>query len=125
MAYSAPNVWEHADNDVNDVQLQKYSDDLEYIHDKSGDNTDVVCTPSRLSSTVFNIVHRQRYLFYRSTGAIKDLSLIEDDITLSEDNGAATDGPFQRYDLDSISWLQYGTLYQVTGVGWCEEDDNP
>ena len=126
MAYSPPNVWLHADNDVDDENLQALSDDLEYIHAKSGDVNYIAVTPARLTdSPVFSIVHRKRYLFYRSTGAIVDLTAVEpeDSITLSE--SSVKTGVFQRYDLDSISWLAYGTLDQVTGVGWCEEDDNP
>lgn len=64
------------------------------------------------------ILHRHRYLHYKSTGAIEDPAGTGTAVSLSNEED------FNVYDLDSVDWLAYGQMYKVTGVDFCMEDSN-
>lgn len=74
----------------------------------------------KASSATFFFVHTHRYLHFSSTGALRDVRGVFPDVSLSEsDSGVGV------LDLDTISWLGYGTLYMVTGVSACLESAEP
>lgn len=99
------------------AEMNKYSTTLDAIHAIWKDSAINLATIAGISSSHFTFVHSTRYLWFRSTGLLKDPAGIEDDISLSD-----PDRP-TRYDLDSISWLVYGSTYYVTGVSWCAESE--
>lgn len=117
MSYTAPPTFAHGDYPTAS-DLNILSDDLDAIHDITGDAAINFATLASVSSAVFTFVHAHRYLYFGSNGAIVDPSGVGDDVSISEENGATT-----KYDLDQISWLFYGQIYQVTGVSWCIESE--
>lgn len=70
----------------------------------------------------FTFIHKHRYLLYsmfdpNDTAIIIDPSGLNDSIALT---GVGRD-EYGEYDLDSISWLSVGMLYQLREVLWAVE----
>jgi hypothetical protein len=76
--------------------------------------------PSDISSAIFTLIHKYRWLWFGSVGLIVDPSGIGDDVSISE---VAGPGNATKYDLDSVPWLVYGAIYRVTGVSFCGESE--
>ena len=119
MAYQAPTQWSHGD-EVCASKMQKYSDSIAYLYSLTTTAGRNYATPfSQMADTQqFWFVHTHRYLIYVSTGVISDPSGIGDDVTLSSDES------INSYDLDTIPWLNYGSLYKIVGCSVCMEDRN-
>jgi hypothetical protein len=133
MAYAVPKQWAHGDT-VSHTNMQKYSDSLNAIYAKSGDakiNPAVLWSyeqwdPANFENSFYTFVHKQRYLWFKSTGAIVDPVRDadpagvagEDDVSLSENQDN-----YGVYDLETIGWLTYGSIYYVTGVSATWEYD--
>lgn len=124
MAYQVPPRWAHGDTDVTHTEMQKYSDAIAAIYAVAGGGKKHWATWANQSdigvSNPFVLIHRGRWLFFSSNGAIVDPSGVGDTVTISE-----VDDTWTRYDLDTVDWLAYGQIYHVTGVSWCMEDDDP
>ena len=116
MAYEVPNRWAHGDVDVSAANINKYTNSIIALAAVIGTVKKTYATPSRQSSAVFTLYHTRRWLWFTSTGAIVDPSGIGTSVSISEVNDT-----FTAYDLDTVEWLTYGSLYTVTGVGWCQE----
>jgi hypothetical protein len=126
MAYSVPKQWAHGDT-VTHTNMQKYSDDLDAVYAKTGAaklnyailGSYAIFDAVNFEDSMYSFIHRKRFLWFRSSGAIVDPLRFadpaglagEDDITISE-----TETDYGIYDLDSVNWLVYGALYFVTGV---------
>ena len=117
MAYQVPPRWNHGDITVAAARMNKYSDALNAIYAVRGDVSVSIATLAGQSEAVFTNIHRERYLYFISDGSIDDPAGIGDSVSISE-----VAGTFTAYDLDTVSWLQYGDLYEVSGVSWCAED---
>jgi len=124
MAYAVPKVWEHGDVPTA-ADMDKYSDALDAIHAKSGDVARNYAAlrerefyRAEFADSDYFLVHKFRYLFFKSTGSI--VSLADSTQTESLSDGGAAWGV---YDLDGVSWLAYGMVYQVTGVSFCFESE--
>lgn len=120
MAYQVPPRWAEGDTDVTSTEMQKYSDSIAAIYAVAGDAKFQFATAANQSEATFVLVHRARWLFFSSNGAIVDPSGAGDTVTISE-----VDDTWTRYDLDTVDWLAYGQVYYVTGVSWCMEDEDP
>lgn len=126
MAYAVPKQWAHGDT-VSHTNMQKYSDSLNAIYALCGDapvNPAVLWSYEHFDATNFEgsfytFVHRHRYLWFKSTGAIVDPVREADPAGVAgEDDTGLTENQtnYGIYDLESISWLTYGALYYVTGT---------
>lgn len=126
MAYAVPRQWTHGDT-VSHTNMQKYSDSLNAIYAKRGDaklNLAVPSTyehwdPTNFEGSFLTFVHKKRYLWFKSTGSIVDPVREADPAGLAgEDDVGLTENftNYGVYDLESVSWLTYGSIYYVTGV---------
>lgn len=61
--------------------------------------------------------HSFRYLWFKGTGTIVDLSDSGNTVSLSDD-GVPT-----QYDLDSVDWMSYGKLYQAINLDFSLESN--
>jgi len=125
MSYSTPPQWSHG-NTPTAAAMNKYSDALNALYAIAGNAALNFATyqdrknqPNAVNDSGFYFIHKQRWLWFRSTGQIEDPAGLNDDVSLS-DNGTMT-----SYDLDTVDWLAYGALYRVTGCNFCCEDDDP
>lgn len=117
--YVTPTEFAHGDY-VAAAALTRWNTALTHIYEIAPSvqiNTPVaeMDTGDRVSFT-----HRQRWLYYKSSGAILDPAGIEDDVSLPN----TSDNWVNEYDLDSISWLGYGATYYVSGVDFAVEDED-
>lgn len=119
-AYFVPPRWAHGDTDVTSAEMQKYSNSICAIAAIAGSAKLQWAVIAGQSEATFTVIHKARWLFFQSTGEIVDPSGVGESVSISE-----VDGTFTRYDLDTVDWLAYGQLYQVTGVSWCMEDSEP
>ena len=119
MAYQVPKQWSHGD-EVCASELQKYSDSLEYLNSLTSTSGRNYATPfSQFDDTQeFWFIHSRPLLIYVSTGVLSDPSGLNEDVTLSNEDGQYYNG----YDLDTVPWLNYGDLYKVVGCSVCMED---
>lgn len=119
MAYQVPKQWSHGD-EVCASELQKYSDSLNYLNSLTATSGRNYATPfSQFTDTQqFWFIHSRPLLIYVSTGVLSDPSGLNEDVTLSNEDGQY----YNSYDLDTISWLNYGDLYKVVGCSVCMED---
>lgn len=111
------NTWVHGETPTA-AEINKYGATLDAAHDALGDVALNFPTLADVSSAVFVLPHRHRYLWFRSTGAIEDMSGSGDSVSISDENNAPT-----KYDLNSVSWLYYGLVYRVVGVSWALESE--
>lgn len=118
MAYSKPTYWTHGDIPTA-VNLNKYSADLNQIHTEIGDVARNPASPKTTSGSYYTFVHRYRWLYFESTGKIESIDGSQS-VSISEQNDTVT-----LYDLDSVNWLYYGSLYKVTGVSFAVESLEP
>jgi hypothetical protein len=116
---TAARQWSHGDQPTA-AMMTLYSTALTEAHDSLGD---VAVNPlyRKVSEAEFTIRHTLRYLHFTSTGAVVDPAGVGKEVGLSED-GDTGKGVL---DLESVSWLAYGSLYWVTGVSACVEDWEP
>ncbi len=126
MAYSKPDQWSHGD--IPDAAaMNKYSDSLNAINAKTGvignqaqlwsyENFDAV---NFANSDYYN-VHQYRWLVYRGDGEIVDPSGAGDTVAVSGDGASIL-----TYDLDEVSWLTQGKIYQLKDFVFCLEDNTP
>lgn len=118
MAYQVPKQFVHGDIPTA-ADMQKYSDALNAIHDRTGDVLRVFPSAHVLAGNDHDyhvFVHRYRWLYYQSTGTIEDIADPTNNTqTLSED------GEPTLLDLNTIDWLYPGKLYAVTGCTWAME----
>lgn len=86
----------------------------------SGDAVRNVATSGAYApGAVFMFVHVQRYLHFKSTGKLQN-------ITNTQETGLSTgDETYGVLDLDGVDWLVYGGLYKVTGCEMACEDSEP
>lgn len=111
----AMRTWVHGDKPTA-AQINAFKTDLDAAHTALGDYAwNVGC--KTVSESVFHFVHARRYLHFGSSGALVDVFGNYDDVSLS----SGADG-WGTLDLDTVSWLSYGTFYKVTGVSWAIED---
>jgi hypothetical protein len=86
-------------------------------------NTQISASPINMpaewqgNDSRFWVTHVFRYLHFGSTGILHDTAGVYPDTSLSEG-----DGNHGVLDLDSLGWLAYGRVYEVTGCTWCQED---
>ena len=115
-------VWAHGDYPTA-AQMNEYKTVLDAA--KAALNAGSPALPMQVaaehaSSGEFWVWHCYRYLHYGSNGVLVDQDGVYPDVSLSED-----DNQLGVLDLDSLGWLQYGRVYKVTGVTWCQEDWEP
>jgi len=119
MSYATPKQWSHGDQ-PEAIDLQKYSDGLEYLYSALGDGGKLnfaVPYSQMEDAQEFWLTHKRRYLIYRSTGKIHDPTGANEPISLSNPS------TFNSYDLEQIIWMTPGKLYKVVGCSVCFEDD--
>lgn len=119
MAYTAPKRWAHGDT-VSAANMQIYSDGLTAIKPMIGETrrTWAVFASTWDEAQEFNIVHKRRWLIYKSTGQITDPNGVFDPVDLPDSD------PINVYDLDTVDWLLPGMVYHVIGCSVCMEDEN-
>ena len=59
--------------------------------------------------------HTYRFLLFEGSGTIVDFSGVGDTVSISDD-GSPT-----LYDLDQISWMVYGKIFQAVNLDWSME----
>ena len=137
MAYAVPTVSAHGDMPTA-ASMNKYSDGLNAIYSGLNSGKRYICAATkrqydtRASDTHNDAmyaqealsycvnVHLWRWLFYKGEGALKNIAETEQ-TPLSNDNPGGTN----VFDLDSVDWLNYGGVYEITGVTWAFEDWEP
>jgi hypothetical protein len=102
--------------------MQKYSDGLNAIHDALPLEKISWGIPySNMEDTqTFFLIHKRRWLIYKSTGEIQHPTEPETypAVSLSDTGGICA------ADLDQeVDWLVPGMLYKVVGCSVCFEDD--
>ena len=111
-------VWQHGDKPTV-AQINEYKTALDAANTAlSGGN--VQLPAEHQSEAVFGVLHSYRYLHFGSSGELVDRAGIYPSVSLSE-----VDGESGVLDLDSLGWMNYGRVYEVTGVTWCQEDWEP
>ena len=119
MAYTAPPRWAHGDT-VAHTAMQVYSDGLTAIKPMIGEvkRTWAVFASTFEDTQEIWLVHKRRWLIYKSTGAITDPNGVHDAVSLPDPDA------INVYDLDTVDWLIPGARYQVIGCSVCFEDEN-
>lgn len=109
-------VWAHGDT-LLAADLNALGTGLNTARTLSGDAILNVPTQGAYAAgAVFFLIHTQRYLHFKSTGKLGN-------ITNTEETGLSTgDAEFGVLDLDGVDWLAYGQLYKVTGCEMACED---
>ncbi len=108
--------WSHGDT-VTAAYLNAYSTELTALHDRIFNTRIRMATPNQYGSgNIYRFVHRNRWLHFKSTGQIKNAAGTQQ-ATLSPINDTYT-----SFDLQSVSWLAYGDLYQVVGCQMASEE---
>ena len=108
--------WSHGDT-VSAANMNAYSTELTALHDRIGNTRIRMATPNQYGSgNIYRFVHRNRWLHFKSTGQIKNAAGTQQ-ATLSPINDTYT-----SFDLQSLSWLAYGDLYQVVGCQMASEE---
>lgn len=123
MAYSTPDRWAHGDQ-PNATNMQKYSDSLNAIYALVGD-AEYFFPAANLyggETDTHVIRHTYRWLFFVGDGTLEDPDAAGETITLTDGYG---DGTENRYDLNSVTWLAPGKLYNVAECTWAMEDPDP
>lgn len=117
MSYTPPKQWRHGDQ-PDGAEMQKYSDGLNFLNAILGGQQLNFAVPfSRMEDAQeYWLVHKRRYLIYRSTGKIHDPTGANEPISLSNPE------EINIYDLDQIIWMTPGKLYRVVGCSVCMED---
>ena len=111
--------WSHGDK-VTAAYLNAYSTGLTTLRNVIKDAEIVSCVPNQYGSgNIYWFVHRQRWLHFKSTGQIKNAAGTQQ-ATLSPINDTYT-----SFDLQTLSWLAYGQLYQVVGCQMACEEETP
>ena len=111
--------WAHGDGNAASY-FNAYSTELTALRAAIGDAEIVPCVPNQYGSgNVYWFVHRNRWLHFKSTGQIKNAGATQQ-ATLSPVNDTYT-----SFDLQSLSWLAYGDLYQVVGCQMASEEETP
>lgn len=127
MAYTTISKFEEGDNFTH-TDYNAIRSNLIDLHDKHPgvmrNHAASVSHDHGFWSSVFQdseqtFTHTFRYLAYKSTGAIRDITGLADDVSLSDT------GDINFFDLDTVGWLAYGMTYIVTGVTHCIEVDFP
>ena len=108
--------WSHGDT-VSAADLNAYSTALTALHARILNTRIRMATPNQYGTgNIYRFVHRNRWLHFKSTGQIKN-SDGSQQATLSPINDTYT-----SFDLQSVSWLAYGDLYQVVGCQMASEE---
>lgn len=112
-------IWAHGDT-LPAADLNALSAGLNTARGLSGDAVLNVATSGAYGTGNVNFfIHTQRYLHFKSTGKLGN-------ITNTEETGLSTgDSEFGVLDLDGVEWLAYGSLYTVTGCEMACEDSEP
>ena len=111
--------WSHGDK-VTAAYLNAYSTGLTTLRAAIKDAEIVPCVPDAYGSgNKFWFVHRNPWLHFLSTGQIKNADGSQQ-ATLSPINDTYT-----SFNLQSLSWLAYGQLYQVVGCQMASEEETP
>lgn len=112
-------IWQHGDT-LPAADLNALSAGLNTARVLSGDAVLNVATSGAYGpGAVFFLIHTQRYLHFKSTGKLSNVSG-------TEETGLSTgDAEFGVLDLDGVDWLAYGSLYRVIGCEMACEDDLP
>lgn len=121
MAYSVPPTWSHGDT-VSAANMQKYSDGLTAIEPSfPPEKITWAHAASMMEDTqTFFIVHKARWLIYKSTGEIQHPT----DPTTYPAVSLSDTETINAADVDQeVSWLVPGMLYKVVGCSVCYEDE--
>jgi len=111
--------WSHGDTNPASA-LNAYSTALTALRAAIKDAEIVPCVPDAYGSgNKFWFVHRNPWLHFLSTGQIKNADGSQQ-ATLSPINDTYT-----SFNLQSLSWLAYGQLYQVVGCQMASEEETP
>lgn len=131
MAYAVPPYWTHfatqiaesptptAYNVPSAALMNRYSDGQNEINTRMGSYAINMAVGQITDPSWAIICHRMPWLHYREAGTLTDINGANE-ITLS-----AEDNTYAVYNLDTISWMLPGTLYQVTGCVMAAESTDP
>jgi uncharacterized protein YcfL len=100
------------------ARLTQLAANLDAAHDRMGDaslNFPAANAIAGEDNDLAYMVHRYRWFWFKSSGTIVDPANAANTVTLTEDTEPTL------MDLNSVSWLYPGKLYQITGVTWCME----
>ena len=117
MSYAAITPFAHADTLVA-APLTQLAANLDAAHERFGDiklNWPSAHAVAGVDNDQAYMVHRYRWFWFQSNGAIVDAADPTNTTTLTEDTEPT------MLDLNSVSWLYPGKLYYITGVTWCME----
>jgi hypothetical protein len=111
-------IWNHLNQPSAGI-FNEYRAALIAAHDGLGDLAGWSPAQERVSSSQFVLLHTWRYLHFTSNGKISNLDGSQEQDINEDDSGQGV------IDLDTLDWLVYRQLYQVTGVSVCLEDWSP
>lgn len=117
MSWSTPPRWAHGET-VTDEDMQILSDDEDAIYARTGAallNFPAANAIAGEDNDLAYMVHRYRWFWFKSSGTIVDPADAANTVTLTEDTEPTL------LDLNSVTWMYPGKLYQITGVTWCME----
>ena len=114
-AYAVPPEWEHGDYPLA-ADLNKIRDGQLYFYERMPTYAVNSCVKELGSDASLTFTHRHRWLHYKSTGDITDAADASNTESLSNQSTVNV------YDLDSIAWLTYGSVYYVDGVNFASEE---
>lgn len=122
MSYSTPKTWTHGDT-VPAAEMQKYSDGLDAIRSLFVEEKISWAIPQSMmdDTQLHYIVHKRRWLIYRSTGEIRHPTEPETYAAISLSDSET----INAVDVDQeVSWLTAGQLYVVVGCSIAFEDED-
>lgn len=126
MAYSRPAQWSHGDIPTAAL-LNIWLDNLDAIKAILDVTEPVPVAPVYMGDeddAEWSFVHLQRYLRYGDEAELYDpTNRAAHSVSLPEPDVAT--GVKGVYDLDTISWLEYGMTYILEGCAWAMEDADP
>ena len=125
-AWVAPPKFGHGDFPLA-ANLNILSQDLLSINERKPYQLFAPCTAKMTTGQQTGFYHRHRWLHYKSSGQIIDPVRAADPLEIAGEEEISLPNPsddwFNVYDLDSVAWLSYGSLYYMQGVDFVMELD--
>ena len=107
--------------------MQKYSDSLNFLYSARGGYIYAACMNyeyfdgTDLAASEMYMVHQHRYLAFIEFTASAGIEIVDPTGVGLSENVAGNSSNMVVFDLDSISWMVPGKLYEVKDAMWAVE----